>query len=89
MEYGCIGRKLTHSFSKTIHNKLCGYKYELLELEPQELKKFMTARAFKAINVTIPYKQDVIPYLDGISEKSRKNRRCQYDSKQRRQTLRI
>lgn len=72
MEYGCIGRKLTHSFSKTIHNKLCGYKYELLELEPQELKKFMTARAFKAINVTIPYKQDVIPYLDGISEKAEK-----------------
>lgn len=71
MEYGCIGRKLTHSFSKIIHNKLCDYDYELLELEPQELEKFMTAREFRAINVTIPYKQDVIPYLDKISDRAR------------------
>ena len=71
MEYGCIGQKLTHSFSKTIHNKLCDYKYELCELTPQELEKFMTERAFRAINVTIPYKQDVIPYLDSISDRAR------------------
>lgn len=71
MEYGCIGRKLTHSFSKIIHGKLCSYRYELCELEPQELDGFMKARDFKAINVTIPYKQDVIPYLDFISDKAR------------------
>ena len=71
MEYGCIGQKLTHSFSKTIHNKLCDYKYELCELTPQELEKFMTERAFRAINVTIPYKQDVIPYLDSVSDRAR------------------
>ena len=72
MEYGCIGRKLTHSFSKIIHNKLCDYEYELCELEPQELDSFMRAKDFKAINVTIPYKQDVIPYLYEISDRARR-----------------
>lgn len=64
MEYGCIGRKLSHSFSKTIHNMLESYDYQLLELEPDTLGDFLTKRQFKAINVTIPYKQDVIPHLD-------------------------
>ena len=64
MQYGCIGRKLGHSFSKIIHNKLEDYDYQLTELEPQALDEFMKERDFKAINVTIPYKQDVISYLD-------------------------
>ena len=68
MEYGCIGEKLTHSFSKEIHAKLFDYKYELKELARGDLDKFMRERDFKAINVTIPYKQDVIPYLDFISD---------------------
>lgn len=68
MEYGCIGRKLSHSFSKIIHNELCDYDYKLVELEPDELDKFMTDKQFRAINVTIPYKQDVIPYLDFIDD---------------------
>ena len=68
MEYGCIGRKLGHSFSKMIHNSLCDYEYELKELEPEEVGAFMTSRDFKAINVTIPYKQTVIPYLDNVSD---------------------
>lgn len=71
MEYGCIGRKLGHSFSKIIHNELCDYTYELKELEPEELKSFFTQKDFKAINVTIPYKTDVIPYLDEISQVAR------------------
>lgn len=71
MEYGCIGRKLGHSFSKIIHNELCDYTYELKELEPKELKSFFTQKDFKAINVTIPYKTDVIPYLDEISQVAR------------------
>jgi len=71
MEYGCIGRKLGHSFSKIIHNELCDYVYELKELEPNELCDFFTQRNFKAINVTIPYKTDVIPYLDEISQVAR------------------
>ena len=71
MEYGCIGKKLGHSFSKIIHNELCDYTYELCELAPDELKIFFAKKDFKAINVTIPYKTDVIPYLDEISEVAR------------------
>ena len=68
MEYGCIGEKLSHSFSKIIHNEICDYDYELYEIKKDELKTLLTERKFKAINVTIPYKQDVIPYLDSIDE---------------------
>lgn len=68
MEYGCIGKKLPHSFSKIIHEKIGDYSYELVELTEEELPKFMEDRNFKAINVTIPYKQAVIPYLYEMSE---------------------
>lgn len=67
MEYGCIGKRLIHSFSKEIHAKLFNYKYELLELSENELPAFLNKRDFKAINVTIPYKKAVIPYLYSIS----------------------
>jgi len=70
--YGCIAEKLGHSFSKEIHNRLFDYDYELLELSPDELDSFMRAKPFKAINVTIPYKEAVIPYLDEVSEVARK-----------------
>ena len=65
--YGCIGEKLTHSFSKEIHGKLADYPYELIELSREEVDAFLTKKEFAAINVTIPYKQTVIPYLDQIS----------------------
>jgi len=70
MEYGCIGEKLTHSFSKEVHAKLFDYDYELKELTAEELPDFIKQKNFKAINVTIPYKKAVIPYLDEISEKA-------------------
>ena len=66
MEYGCIGEHLTHSFSKEIHNLLTDYDYQIREIPKEELDAFMVARPFKAINVTIPYKQDVIPFLSEI-----------------------
>lgn len=68
MEYGCIGKKLPHSFSKIIHEKIGDYSYELVELTEEELPKFMENRDFKAINVTIPYKEAVIPYLYEMSD---------------------
>lgn len=68
MEYGCIGEKLAHSFSKIIHNELCDYEYELMEIPKDELSDFLTKKDFKAINVTIPYKQEVIPYLNEIDD---------------------
>ena len=67
MEYGLIGEHLPHSFSKEIHEQLASYTYDLHELAPDELDGFMQKKAFRAINVTIPYKRDVIPYLDEIS----------------------
>ena len=70
--YGLVGKKLTHSFSKEIHGKLADYKYELIELNESEIKPFFEQKAFCAVNVTIPYKQTVIPYLDFISEKAQK-----------------
>ncbi len=72
MKYGCIAEKLGHSFSKEIHSYLADYQYDLCEIAPENLDAFMKARDFLAINVTIPYKQDVIPYLDEISDTAKK-----------------
>ncbi|MCF0167888.1 MAG: shikimate dehydrogenase [Bacteroidales bacterium] len=68
MKYGLIGEHLGHSFSKTIHSLIGEYDYELLELKPEELDGFLKRREFNAINVTIPYKEIVIPYLHFVSE---------------------
>ncbi len=71
MEYGLIGEHLPHSFSKEIHEQLAPYTYELCELTAEELGEFLEKREFRGINVTIPYKQAVIPYLDEIDEKAK------------------
>ncbi len=72
MKYGCIAEKLGHSFSKEIHNKLFDYSYELKEMPKDELDSFMKRKEFLAINVTIPYKEKVIGYLDWISDTAKK-----------------
>ena len=72
MKYGLIGEHLTHSFSKIIHEKIGEYVYEIKEIEPQLVDAFMKSKDFNAINVTIPYKQTVIPYLDVIDEGAKK-----------------
>ena len=69
MKYGLIGAKLSHSFSKEIHSQLFDYPYELLELSAKQLDVFLRERDFCAVNVTIPYKEAVIPYLDVIDER--------------------
>lgn len=66
--YGCIGKTLAHSFSKEIHRRLADYNYELIELTEEKLPCFLTEKAFSAVNVTMPYKQAVIPHLDAISD---------------------
>ncbi len=66
MKYGLIGEKLGHSFSKEIHEQIRDYKYEICEVSRDQFDKFMQEKGFKAINVTIPYKEKVIPYLDYI-----------------------
>ncbi len=69
--YGLIGEKLGHSYSKLIHEQLADYTYDLIPLSKEEFAPFMEAHDFTAINVTIPYKQAVIPYLDEISDSAR------------------
>ncbi|MBQ2320624.1 MAG: shikimate dehydrogenase [Lachnospiraceae bacterium] len=63
MDYGLIGEKLGHSYSKDIHEMLADYTYDLCPLTKEEFAEFMEKKKFKSINVTIPYKRDVIPYL--------------------------
>ena len=71
MEYGLIGAKLGHSYSKRIHEGLCGYSYELHPLPTEaEARRFLAARPFKAINVTIPYKRLAMEYCDEIDPRA-------------------
>lgn len=72
MKCGLLGRKLGHSYSPQIHSYLGSYTYDLFEKEPEQLEDFLKNGDFTAINVTIPYKKDVIPYLDEISPVARK-----------------
>ncbi len=72
MVYGLLGRTLGHSYSPQIHALLGDYEYRLFEVEPQDLEAFLKKREFGGINVTIPYKKDVLPYLSGISENAKR-----------------
>lgn len=72
MKYGLIGERLGHSFSKEIHERIGKYEYEPKELNEKEFHEFMQKKDFKAINVTIPYKEKVIPYLHYISPEASK-----------------
>ena len=72
MEYGLIGSKLGHSYSKIIHEMLCGYRYDLCPLPTEEeARAFLTRRQFKAINVTIPYKRLVMEYCTYIDPRAK------------------
>ena len=72
MEYGLIGAKLGHSYSKIIHEMLCGYKYDLCPLPTEEeARAFLTKRQFRAINVTIPYKKLVMEYCSYIDPRAK------------------
>jgi len=67
MKCGLIGEHLGHSFSPQIHAELADYSYKLVELPPEAVGDFVRNGELDAFNVTIPYKKDVIPFLDGIS----------------------
>ena len=72
MEYGLIGSKLGHSYSKIIHEMLCGYRYDLCPLPTEEeARAFLLRRQFKAINVTIPYKRLVMEYCTYIDPRAK------------------
>ena len=68
---GLLGRKLGHSYSPAIHERLADYSYRLFEVEPEDLGAFLQEGAFDGLNVTIPYKKDVIPYCAELSDTAR------------------
>ena len=72
MECGLLGRKLGHSYSPQIHACLGDYSYTLFEKEPEEVADFLKNGGFTGLNVTIPYKKTVIPYLDELSPAAKK-----------------
>ena len=67
MRYGLIGYPLGHSFSPLLHRRLADIDYELFPLPEEQFETFMAARDFSAVNVTIPYKQRVLPYCDRLT----------------------
>ena len=71
MKYGLIGEKLGHSYSCQVHRALGNPDYELREIAPEALGDFLRARDFAGLNVTIPYKQAVIPYVDALTDTAR------------------
>lgn len=66
--YGLIGESLSHSKSKEIHELLGYYPYNLRDIKTNELDEFFKMRKFKGINVTIPYKEVSMSYLDEIDD---------------------
>lgn len=65
---GLLGRRLGHSYSPLIHSYLGDYSYELFEVEPEGVEQFMKEADFDAINVTVPYKTAVLPYIAELSD---------------------
>ena len=65
--FGLLGRKLGHSWSPQIHTRLCGYEYGLHEVEPESLPDFLEQTELSGMNVTIPYKKDVVPFCTELS----------------------
>lgn len=69
---GLLGQTLGHSFSPQIHRELADYEYRLFEVEPEALGEFLFGGSFDALNVTIPYKQAVMPYLPSTSDRAKR-----------------
>ena len=70
-KYGLISKTLVHSYSKEIHEALGRYQYQLFSLAEDEMPDFINARDFRGLNVTIPYKKDVIPLCDEVTDLAR------------------
>ena len=72
MKCGLLGRHIGHSYSPQIHSYLGEYPYTLFEQEPEDVGEFLQKGDFTAINVTIPYKKDVMPYCAELTECAKK-----------------
>ena len=71
-QFGLLGRKLGHSWSPEIHALLGSAPYSLVEREPEELEGFLQTTYLDAMNVTIPYKKDVISFCTRLSAEAEK-----------------
>ncbi len=69
---GLLGRQLGHSYSPQIHGQLGAYAYHLFEKEPDQIADFLHSEHYTGLNVTIPYKKAVIPYLDQLTDRAKK-----------------
>jgi Shikimate 5-dehydrogenase len=67
-QYGLLGKALKHSYSKEIHESFGKYNYELFQVEPEDLGSFLIKEELAGLNVTIPYKKEVIKYCETLSE---------------------
>jgi len=72
MNCGLLGKTLGHSYSAQIHSYLGTYSYTLFEKQPEELEDFLKNNGLAGLNVTIPYKKDVIPYCQHLTECAKK-----------------
>ncbi|MBQ5866554.1 MAG: shikimate kinase [Oscillospiraceae bacterium] len=71
MRCGLLGKKLGHSYSPQIHSYLGNYSYHLFEKAPDELAEFLRSGDFSGLNVTIPYKKEVLPYCNALSDRAK------------------
>ncbi len=70
--YGLLGEKLGHSYSPQIHAQLADYEYRLYPMPRNEVPDFVRNTDLDGFNVTIPYKETVMPYLDEISPEAQR-----------------
>lgn len=72
MEYGLIGENVNYSYSKYIHSLINNKNYTLCSFQKEEVINLLKSKDFLGINVTIPYKETVIPFLDKLSKEASK-----------------
>lgn len=71
MKFGLVGYPLGHSWSKEIHSHFIEHPYNMYELKEEELKNFIASKDFDGLNVTIPYKQEVMKYIDELDSSAK------------------
>ena len=71
LKTGLLGRTLSHSISPFLHEKLGDAAYRFFEIEPEDLEVFLSSDVWDCLNVTIPYKQAVIPFCTALTERAK------------------